>query len=170
VGLLKTVAPQSRVLKKKAVAVHVAASQQESPPDEHAESGGDIRNPSPPDRNRPDQTRPDQTGSLFPPPEVAEPASGPAQPSPPPPPDFDGRNADALNGKAVVALALEFELPEQWGLDAEALGFKTDEVLREAQKFRQYFTRGKGTGTRRSVRGWSQSWSNWLDKVARDRR
>ena len=98
--------------------------------------------------------------------------SGPAlRAAPPtPPPDFDGKNAEVLNGKAVVAIAPGFELPDQWGFDAEALGFKPPEVLRQAEKFRQYWTAGKGSGTRRSVKGWRQTWSNWLDKAAKDAR
>lgn len=46
---------------------------------------------------------------------------------------FDGKNADQLNGKAIATLAEDFELPEQWGVDAEALGFKPQEVLREGE-------------------------------------
>lgn len=180
VGLLRAVAPQSRVLKKKAVVVHLAASHPESPPDAHKESGGesppdippgsppDASKASPPDRNRPDQTGPDRTGSLFPPTGGGGAAPGAAPPTPPP--AFDGRNAEALNGKAVVPIADTWELPDQWGFDAEALGFKPQEVLREAEKFRQYWTRGNGKGTRRSVKGWSQTWSNWLDKAAKDKR
>jgi uncharacterized protein YdaU (DUF1376 family) len=103
---------------------------------------------------------------------AAPPLCGPAQSAdpPPPPPPFDGNNAEALNGKAVVALAPGWDLPEPWGLDAEALGWKPAEVLREAEKFRQYWTAGRGVGTRRSVKGWRQSWSTWLDKAARDKR
>ena len=87
-----------------------------------------------------------------------------------PPPDFDGNNGEVLNGKSVVPLAVGWELPEQWGLDAEALGWKPSEVLREAEKYRQYWTAGRGKGTRRSVKGWRQTWSTWLEKAARDQR
>lgn len=90
--------------------------------------------------------------------------------APTPPPPFDGKNTEALNGKAVVPLATCWELPEQWGLDAEALGFAPGEVLREAEKLRQWATEGKGKGTRRNVKGWRQTWSNWLEKAARDKR
>lgn len=96
--------------------------------------------------------------------------SGPAQSAAPPPPNFDGRNEEVLNGKSVVPIAAEFELPEQWGIDAEALGWKPGEVLREAEKFRQYWTAGRGKGTRRSVKGWRQSWSTWLSKAAERQR
>lgn len=101
-------------------------------------------------------------------PEGSGPAPGAAPPTPPP--AFDGTNAEALNGKAVVPIASAFTLPAQWGIDAEALGFKPAEVMREGEKFRQYWVDGKGKGTRRSVTGWRQTWSNWLDKAAKDHR
>lgn len=84
----------------------------------------------------------------------------------PSPPPFDGENAEILNGKAVVPLAAAWELPTQWGEDAEALGFKVADVIREAEKFRQYWVSGKGAGTRRNVKGWRQCWSNWLAKAS----
>lgn len=90
--------------------------------------------------------------------------------APTPPPPFDGTNSEILNGKAVVCIAASFELPEEWGVDAEALGWKPAEVLREAEKFRQYWTAGRGKGTRRAVKGWRQTWSNWLEKAAKDAR
>lgn len=98
--------------------------------------------------------------------------SGAAQNAAPPtpPPAFDGLNADALNGKSVVPIASNWQLPEDWGIDAEALGWKPAEVVREAEKFRQYWVAGRGKSTRRSVKGWRQTWSNWLDKAAKDRR
>ena len=96
--------------------------------------------------------------------------SGPALRADPPtpPPPFDGSNAEVLNGKSGVTLAPAWELPEEWGIDAEALGFKPAEVIREAEKYRQFFVAGKGAGTRRSVKGWRQSWSNWLGRAAKD--
>lgn len=90
--------------------------------------------------------------------------------APQPPPPFDGKNAEILNGKHVVQLAASFELPEQWGIDAEALGWKPSEVLHQAERMRQWATEGKGKGTRRSVKGWRQTWSNWLEKAAKDHR
>lgn len=95
------------------------------------------------------------------------PSASPATPAP----AFEGdSNIQALNGKSVVPIASAWELPEAWGVDAEALGWKPAEILREAEKFRQYWVAGKGLGTRRSVRGWRQSWSNWLEKAAKDKR
>lgn len=98
--------------------------------------------------------------------------SGSAQRSEPPtpPPPFDGHNAEALNGKSVVPLAAAWELPQEWGEDAERLGWKPAEILLQAEKFRQYWVVGKGKGTRRAVKGWRQTWSNWLAKAAENRR
>ena len=84
----------------------------------------------------------------------------------PSPPPFDGENAEILNGKAVVPLAAAWELPTPWGEDAEALGFRPADVIREAERFRQYWVSGKGAGTRRNVKGWRQCWSNWLAKAS----
>lgn len=96
------------------------------------------------------------------------PSQKPKAKSAEPPPDFLGdANAEVLNGYRVAKLAEGWELPEQWGLDAEALGWKAGDILREAEKFRQYWVHGKGKGTRRSVKGWRQSWSNWLAKAER---
>ena len=93
-------------------------------------------------------------------------AVSPLRADPPPPPPFDGKNAETLNGKSVVALSPQWELPEAWGVDAEALGWEPREVLHEAEKFRQYWIAGRGSGTRRNVKGWRQTWSNWLGKAA----
>jgi uncharacterized protein YdaU (DUF1376 family) len=86
------------------------------------------------------------------------------------PPPFDGANAGELNGKAIAKLSPAFELPDTWGLDAQSLGFQPREVLNEAEKFRQYWTSGNGAGKRKGVKGWRQSWSNWLGKAAEKRR
>lgn len=174
--LLRSLNPASRTFKKKAVAVILSGSQPESGGDGTATSGRDsppesppdAPTASPPDRKGPDQTGPDQTFLPLPPTGGSGPAPGAAPPTPPP--AFDGTNAEALNGKAVVPIASAFTLPAQWGIDAEALGFKPAEVMREGEKFRQYWAEGRGKGTRRSVTGWRQTWSNWLDKAAKDHR
>lgn len=90
------------------------------------------------------------------------------QPTPLPP--FDGRNAEVLNGKAVVPLAEAWALPEAWGMTAEELGFSPAQVLREEVRFRAHWTVGRGKGTRRSVKGWASTWMNWLEKAAKDAR
>lgn len=88
----------------------------------------------------------------------------------PPAPFLGDENIEAMNGRHVAPLADRWELPLQWGIDSEALGWKPGEVLKESEKFRQYWTSGKGAGTRRSVKGWRQSWSNWLSNAERYKR
>jgi hypothetical protein len=96
--------------------------------------------------------------------------AAPRQVAAPPPPPFDGRNQTELNGKCIVELAANWELPADWGEDAERLGWDVPDVLRESERFRQYWVSGKGKGKRRAVKGWRQSWSNWLGKAAENRR
>jgi hypothetical protein len=81
------------------------------------------------------------------------------------PPAFDGANESEIPARAVVTLSPQFDLPEQWGEDAERLGWTPDRILTEAEKFRQFFVVGKGAGTRRGLKGWRQGWSNWLSKA-----
>jgi hypothetical protein len=92
------------------------------------------------------------------------------KPPKPAPPAFDGENANVFNGRNVLALAATWQLPTPWGDDAESLGWKTKDILHESEKFRQYWTVGKGAGTTRSLRGWRQSWSNWLARAAKEKR
>ncbi len=88
--------------------------------------------------------------------------SGSAQAQTPPPPYLGDENEPEIPTRAKVLLADAWELPEAWGRDAEALGWSPAEIIREAEKFRQYYVAGKGGGTRRGLKGWRQSWSNWL--------
>ena len=90
--------------------------------------------------------------------------SAQAQTSPPPP--FLGDvNAGDISPKAKVTIGTAWELPESWGLDAENLGWPAKDILHESEKFRQFYTVGKGGGTRRGLKGWRQSWSNWLSNA-----
>lgn len=89
----------------------------------------------------------------------------------PPPPAYLGeKNEPDIPAKARVPLSPEWELPTAWGEDAERLGFTPPEILHQSEKFRQYWVAGKGAGTRRGVKGWRQSWSNWLGNAERFRR
>lgn len=109
-------------------------------------------------------------GQLIPPSPIGE-GSATARKRAPPPPAFRGdADLEELNGRHVVLLDAAWELPTAWGLDAESLGWQRREVLREAERFRQYWTAGKGGGTRRGVKGWRQAWGNWLAKAERMQR
>jgi hypothetical protein len=84
------------------------------------------------------------------------------------PADFTGdSNLKDISSKAMVAISRAFELPAEWGTDAESLGWKPRQILKESERFRQYWTVGKGQGKRRTVKGWRQAWSNWLSKAER---
>jgi hypothetical protein len=132
------------------------------------ENPGEKPGQKPPQNPRPSSSSSSSASALIPPTPSGVGSGSPLRVVPPSaPPAFDGSNAEALNGKAVVQLAAGWELPESWGLDAEALGWKPAQVLREAERFRQYWVAGDGKGKRRSVRGWRQSWSNWLGKAER---
>jgi uncharacterized protein YdaU (DUF1376 family) len=91
--------------------------------------------------------------------------SGSAQAQTPPPPYRGEANEAEIHPKAKVMLAADWELPEPWGVDAENLGWPAKSILHEAEKFRQFYTVGKGGGTRRGLKGWRQSWSNWLSNA-----
>lgn len=107
-------------------------------------------------------------GAIPPPSDAPKPCGiGAKAPTPPPPAFMGDANVIELNCKHVVQLASEWELPEQWGMDAEALGWDPVKILLESERFRQYWVSGKGAGTRRSVKGWRQSWSNWMSKAER---
>jgi uncharacterized protein YdaU (DUF1376 family) len=91
--------------------------------------------------------------------------SGSAQAQTPPPAYRGEANEADIHPKAKVVLATDWELPEPWGVDAENLGWPAKSILHEAEKFRQFYTVGKGGGTRRGLKGWRQSWSNWLSNA-----
>lgn len=76
-------------------------------------------------------------------------------------------NERDIPDRAQVRLAENFDLPTKWGEYAENLGFNASEILAEAEKFKAYWTVGKGAGGRKSKRSWRQSWSNWLDNSAK---
>ena len=101
-------------------------------------------------------------------------AVSPPRPTPPninySNPDWDGGNEDAINPKARVLLDKEkFALPDEFFDYAKPLGWTASEIQAECHKFKFYFTQGKGQGTRRTVKGWRQSWHNWLTNANKRR-
>lgn len=102
----------------------------------------------------------------VPPPAVRSKPAKPEAPS-----AFSGEaDIERMNGRCIAVLSAEFALPQDWGEDAERLGWPGAVILREAERFRQYWAVGKGVGKRKSVRGWRQAWSNWLAKAERMQR
>lgn len=98
--------------------------------------------------------------------EQREVSSAPASRKTLPTPPFVGDDGmDSIPARALVAIAPDWELPEAWGKDAERLGWTGSRILKEAERYRQYWVSGKGQGKRRTVKGWRQSWSNWLGKA-----
>jgi hypothetical protein len=98
-----------------------------------------------------------------------------AAPSAPPPPvpaakEFNGSNLEEIPSRNLVTIAVDWALPETWGLDAEKLGWEPRDIEHEAEKFRQYWVAGRGQGTRRSLKSWRSTWSNWLAKAAERKR
>lgn len=82
----------------------------------------------------------------------------------PPPSVFDWADS---GDKRLTPIPDSWELPEEWGADGEELGWKPHDILSQSVKFRLYWSKGKGAGKRRTVKGWRQSWVNWLSKAER---
>jgi hypothetical protein len=99
-----------------------------------------------------------------------EDSGAPVSPTLPPPAFLGDANQAEIPVRAVVQISPAWELPEAWGVDSEALGWKPPEILHESEKFRQYWVVGKGADKRKSLKGWRQSWSNWLVKAEHFRR
>ena len=75
-----------------------------------------------------------------------------------------GECFEKVPARMIIQLPRDWQLPQKWGEDMEKLGHHPDDIVFEAEKFYQYWTSGKGAGKRRSVKGWRQSWGNWMDK------
>ena len=64
-----------------------------------------------------------------------------------------------------------YPLPKDWAPTADQsthavnLGLHATRVQQEAEKFRAYWTIGRGNGKRRSDRGWRQTWLNWIGRA-----
>ncbi len=69
----------------------------------------------------------------------------------------------------VSALAADWSLPEDWRDVAKSRGWADSAIEQQAMRFKQYFGFGKGSGIRRSDKGWRQAWLNWLDRELRIR-
>ncbi|MDD3028820.1 MAG: hypothetical protein PHS57_00860 [Alphaproteobacteria bacterium] len=71
----------------------------------------------------------------------------------------------AANAHAEVKpLAVDWILPNDWREIALSRGWIDAAISQQAVRFKQYFSFGKGSGIKRSNKGWRQSWLNWLDR------
>jgi hypothetical protein len=78
--------------------------------------------------------------------------------------------AMAAKPKAEVgAITADWSLSEDWHEIAKSRGWSEPSIERQALRFKQYFCFGKGSGIRRSDKGWRQAWLNWLDRELRIR-
>lgn len=67
----------------------------------------------------------------------------------------------------VAALAPDWSLPGAWREIAATRGWADAAIDQQAVRFNQFFGFGKGSGIRRSEKGWRQAWLNWLDRELR---
>jgi hypothetical protein len=75
------------------------------------------------------------------------------------------RNEAEIPKSMALPISNDFDPNDEWAEYAEKMGLVNGAMLRELDKFTCYFTVGKGKGKRRTVKGWRQSWSNWVDKA-----
>ena len=61
------------------------------------------------------------------------------------------------------ALPSDWVIDEEWGTDAERIGWKNAKIHTEAERFRQYWVTGAGAGRKKTAREWRQSWANWMN-------
>lgn len=67
----------------------------------------------------------------------------------------------------VRQIASDWALAEEWRDIAKSRGWSESAIDQQAVRFKQYFGFGKGSGIRRSDKGWRQAWLNWLDRELR---
>lgn len=171
VAELETCGYLSRELRPGRATVYWITPERQSPPNV---SHPDRRSPTPERQSPRPPTDVHPTPERQSPRTITEPSLEPslkrdagAAPALPPPPFAGDSNESEIKPKARVSLAANWELPAAWGVDAEALGWKPGEILKESEKYRQYWVSGKGKGMSRTLKGWRQSWSNWLGNAER---
>ncbi len=108
-----------------------------------------------PERPPEQPSEPQKPESIFHLPDKSPPKGPPTVLSPPP---------KAKPKAEVIALSSDWALPDAWREIAQNRGWGLAAIDRQAVKFKQYFGFGKGVGTKRSEKGWGQSWLNWLDR------
>ena len=138
---LRALDPQSRTLRKKAVAVLTSPSHPESPP----ESPGDSPPESPPDRKGQGQGQ----------------GQGIEREAPP------SRAAAAAPPSRGARLPADWAPGPEHDAFAEGLGFRNGAAQAELAKFRDYWTAQPGEKGRKV--DWPATWRNWLRRAAERR-
>ena len=105
-------------------------------------------------------------------PPVSEKQSEKAKQARPPVPDWNGDNHADIPPAALVKLSADprWGLPDDLFAHTQTLGWEETKIFDEIEKFFGYWHMGKGSGKRKSVKGWKQSWLNWIKIAANDQR
>ena len=81
-------------------------------------------------------------------------------------PDWDGDNHAEIPQAALIRLTPGLKMPDDWFNYAERLGWPEGRIFDEFDKLKAWATIGKGHKNRRSVKGWNQTWINWVGKAS----
>lgn len=80
----------------------------------------------------------------------------------------DAKTKRPAKRKAITHLFDVAKLPDDWRTLCEQIRPDLDPV-RVFVEFRFYWTQGKGQGTRRSGKGWTSTWMNWVKRQKEQR-
>lgn len=86
-------------------------------------------------------------------------------PPPSPSPSLEKDITKVISKKAKVVgarLSPEWKLPTEWGQWAEELGMTRDAIIRESEKFRDFWV--AKTGANATKADWQATWRNWIRK------
>lgn len=85
-----------------------------------------------------------------------------------PVPDWNGDNHAEIPTAALVFLSVEprWGLPEDLFETSKNLGWNDEQIYQEIEGYFAYWRQGKGSGKRKTVKGWKQAWLNWLSIAA----
>jgi len=86
-------------------------------------------------------------------------------------PDWNGDNHAEISPRALVFLSAtpRWGLPDDLFETSKSLGWSEEQIFQQIEAFYAYWRHGKGSGKRKSVKGWKQAWLNWLG-IAADRK
>lgn len=90
-----------------------------------------------------------------------------------PPPTIQFFDIDDLGknpSKGLLRWSREYGVPEEWCKHLLEMGWELDEIVKESIKFSEYWVAGKGGDPRKSVKGWRQTWNNWMSNAEKWRK